>query len=557
MVGLSKNGMLITNICLILLSIALAVLFLMFPYIKEKNKPSLKEYLLNNKDRIFVSALLLVGFVSRLAFLDLLPGGLNQDEASAGYDAYAIMKYGIDRNGNPYPVHLVSWGSGQNALYSYICIPMIFILGVNETSLRLPMAIIGCVSLYVLYKILNKRFNSKTTIFGLFFLVICPWHIMKSRWGLESNLFPDLVFIGTYFLFEYLSDKKLRYLIISSIILGLSAYSYGTSYFFLFFFVIGYLIYLLIRKEITIKHSIITLSIIGIISIPIILFLYVNLFDKETINFLWFSIPKLNVDRFQDVTNIYSDSFFESAKENMKNALYLLFNQYDGLPWNGIPYFGHVYLISIPFALIGLFNKNEKNKSLLWIFRIWLIVAVLMLLIVSPNTNRINIIFFPIIVFAIFGLVELFELSKKFEKILIPSYMIFYLVFSSYYATEWNNNLKANFYYGLGESITFVDRMEDKNKVFVSSNINMPYIFVLYYTEYDVNEYIETVSYYNENGAFEMVKSFGDYNFYLPYNIVKGNVYIVSVYDNTYEGVDLSSYNVTYFGYFYVIDARK
>ena len=92
MVGLSKNGMLITNICLILLSIALAALFLMFPYIKEKNKPSLKEYLLNNKSRIFISALLLVGFVSRLAFLDLLPGGLNQDEASAGYDAYAIMK---------------------------------------------------------------------------------------------------------------------------------------------------------------------------------------------------------------------------------------------------------------------------------------------------------------------------------------------------------------------------------------------------------------------------------------------------------------------------------
>ena len=72
----------------------------------------------------------------------------------------------------------------------------------------------------------------------------------------------------------------------------------------------------------------------------------------------------------------------------------------------------------------------------------------------------------------------------------------------------------------------------------------------------DVNEYIETVSYYNEDSAFEMDKSFGDYNFYLPYNIVKGNVYIVSVYDNTYEGVDLSSYNVTYFGYFYVIDAR-
>ena len=556
MVGLSKTGMLITNVFLILLSVLFAGLFLMLPYIKQKNKSSLKEYLSNNKTRIFISVLFLIGFLSRVAFLDLLPGGLNQDEASAGYDAYAIMKYGIDRNGNSYPVHLVSWGSGQNALYSYICIPFIFILGVNEISLRLPMAIVGCVSLFILYKTLNKRFSVKTTIFGLLFLVICPWHIMKSRWGLESNLFPDLVFIGTYFLLEYLSDKKLRYLIISSVILGLSAYSYGTSYFFLFFFVIGFLIFLLIKKEISILHSVVTLGIIGIISIPIILFLYVNIFDKETINFLWFSIPKLNVDRFQSVTNIYSDSFFESAKENMKNALYLLFNQYDGLPWNGIPYFGHVYLISIPFAILGIFRKSEKNSSLLWIFRIWLIVAFLMLLIVSPNTNRINIIFFPIIVFAIFGLVELFELSNKFEKILIPSYLVFYLVFSSYYATNWNENLKANFYYGLGDSISFVNNMENKNKVFVSNNVNMPYIFVLYYSEYDVNEYIETVEFYNENDAFEMVKSFGEYNFYLPYNITKGNVYIVSVYDNIYSDMDLSSYSVTYFGYFYVIDAR-
>ena len=91
MVGLSKTGMLITNVFLILLSVLFAGLFLMLPYIKQKNKSSLKEYLSNNKTRIFISILFLIGFLSRVAFLDLLPGGLNQDEASAGYDAYAIM----------------------------------------------------------------------------------------------------------------------------------------------------------------------------------------------------------------------------------------------------------------------------------------------------------------------------------------------------------------------------------------------------------------------------------------------------------------------------------
>ena len=117
MVNLSQTGMLITNIIIIILTIGLSALFFMWPYIANKERPSFNEYFSNNKERLFASIILCVGFLTRVAFLDLLPGGLNQDEASAGYDAYAIMTTGMDRNGNVLPVHLVSWGSGQNALY--------------------------------------------------------------------------------------------------------------------------------------------------------------------------------------------------------------------------------------------------------------------------------------------------------------------------------------------------------------------------------------------------------------------------------------------------------
>ena len=56
-----------------------------------------------------------------------------------GYEAYSILNYGIDRNGNVLPVFLVSWGSGQNALYTYILIPFIKLLGLSSFSVRLPM----------------------------------------------------------------------------------------------------------------------------------------------------------------------------------------------------------------------------------------------------------------------------------------------------------------------------------------------------------------------------------------------------------------------------------
>ena len=143
MVYLTTAGKLWVNIGLIVLSILIGGLVFWLPYLKKRKSVSLRLFFAENRLLFYTALALVFGFISRTAFLDLLPGGLNQDEASAGYDAYAILKYGIDRNGIRYPVHLVAWGSGQNALYSYLCMPFLLALGVNEISLRLPMALAG------------------------------------------------------------------------------------------------------------------------------------------------------------------------------------------------------------------------------------------------------------------------------------------------------------------------------------------------------------------------------------------------------------------------------
>ena len=155
-----------------------------------------------------------------------MPNALNCDEASSGYEAFSILNYGIDRTGNKLPVFLESWGGGQNALLSYLMIPFIAVLGLNTLSIRLPMAILGCISLVILYMLLKKIANKKIAIIGLAFFAICPWHIMKSRWGLESNLFPDLMLIAIYLLIVGLekNNKILYYL--AFVIAGLTAYSY-------------------------------------------------------------------------------------------------------------------------------------------------------------------------------------------------------------------------------------------------------------------------------------------------------------------------------------------
>lgn len=86
---------------------------------EERNFMEKKTALSEEKKQwLIVAAIMLVGILVRLLFVGRYPAGLNQDEASAGYDAFAVLNYGIDRNGIHNPMHLIAWGSGQNMAYS-------------------------------------------------------------------------------------------------------------------------------------------------------------------------------------------------------------------------------------------------------------------------------------------------------------------------------------------------------------------------------------------------------------------------------------------------------
>ena len=121
---------------------------------------------------IIIAILLLIGILSRILFIDKQPNALNVDEASSGYEAWSILNYGIDRNGNFLPVFLISWGSGQNALYSYLMIPCVKLLGLNTLSVRMPMAVIGSISLIVFYLLIKELKNEKVAIIGLAFFIL-------------------------------------------------------------------------------------------------------------------------------------------------------------------------------------------------------------------------------------------------------------------------------------------------------------------------------------------------------------------------------------------------
>lgn len=502
---------------------------------------------------------LIIGMLIRIVGIADMPNALNCDEASAGYEAFSILNYGIDRNGNFMPAFLVAWGSGQNALLSYLMIPFIKVLGLCTLSIRLPMAILGCISLIIMYLLLKKISNKKIAVIGLAFFAICPWHIMKSRWGLESNLFPDLILIFTYFLVKGLEDKNKVLYYISFVIAGMTAYAYGTSYYFLPVFLIPLLIILVKQQKITIKQAIVSIVIVGIVSLPIILYVIINTLGLDQINLPFVTIPKLEVNRYKELTSMFSGNFLTSSISNFIQSVKILITQNDWLQWNSIWPFGTIYLFSTIFTIIGLIDSFRKNSIIeikyKYIINIWFIVSVILTFICEPNINRLNIIMIPIIYYTIIGIYLSINNRKKLAICIAIIYIISFGLFIKKYFSQ-NCDEYGTFEANLKEVIQYVEQFEDKD-IYITDKIQSNYMHVLFYTQYDTRKFVETVNYENPYVEFRKVNSFGNYYFenITEINEDESKVYVIRKSDLKNYNLE-DNYKITEFEKYVVIQTK-
>jgi 4-amino-4-deoxy-L-arabinose transferase-like glycosyltransferase len=64
------------------------------------------------------------------------PPCINADEAAFGYNAYSILNTGADEYGTTFPLRLKSFGDYKMPLYSYLTVPFVGIMGLNDYSIR-------------------------------------------------------------------------------------------------------------------------------------------------------------------------------------------------------------------------------------------------------------------------------------------------------------------------------------------------------------------------------------------------------------------------------------
>lgn len=535
----------------------------------------------NNKIyNIIISLMILLGIVIRVIGIDKLPIGLNCDEASAAYDSYSILTTLRDRNNVFLPVYLLAWGSGQSSLLTYIMIPFIKIFGLNIITTRLPMAIISSMSILVFYKILKLCFDDDKSngkfyiLFGTLFFVLNPWHIMKSRWGLDCNLLPDLVLYGVYFLIKFFKydDKKSSFnLILAFVMFSISAYSYATAYLGLAIFCILIYIYGLTNHKISLKQVLCTIMITLLLTWPLILFVIVNFFNLDSIELPFLTIPRLRANRMLGSSILSSSNIFLSLAHNLIASFKLYITQNDDIYWNGLKGIGMCYIYSFPICLIGIvsfirerFIIKIDNKNVVDdLFFIWFTSAfILNLFHQEININRANFIIIPFIYFVIKGFTLLFNVKvmKVFSLILLT---LSFINFSYTYVDasikkekgiliEGINDAQYDcFAVGIEPVIKYVDSLNAKEICFYTS-IRESYIYVLYYLKKSPIDYYKNHELLYKDAIFNAVKVYGNWHFDQPSTLVMdpGYVYILEkgmakVIDSTiFDIKEMNSYIV-------------
>jgi hypothetical protein len=457
-----------------------------------------------------------VGIILRVWGFGANPPGLNQDEASTAYDAFSLVRHGVDRHGVRFPVVLVSWGSGMYALASYLEAPFIWLLGLKVWVARLPFLFAGIASLPLFFRLLLATTNRRTARIGVVLLALCPWHIMISRWGLDSNLLPFVFLVAAVLLVG--SVARPRRLIGAAFCCGLALYAYGTAYLVVPVFVTIILADGLARRLWPARMVLWAAGTFALVALPVGLFVAINSFGWSSIRTPIFSIPHLTgVPRFSSMGNLnmLSLDFFRQAWTNLVKGAAMFRAQGDGQIWNAVPGYGILYEFSPFLAVAGvalLADRNlRRDRDASFPLLAWSMAALVLTAFVEPNINRLNVAMLPF-VFCVAIAASLLSAYRSLAVLLCVLLAGSFAGFVGTYFGSYRDAAAGSFYASFGEAIQYASE-QTKDEICITDEVNMPYIYVLFYNQEDSLLFAKTARYENPGDSFERVSSFGRYRF--------------------------------------------
>ena len=486
---------------------------------------------MKRKECLLFWVILIAAVVVRCVGFPGIPGGINQDEAMAGMDAWALAQYGTDRYGTFMPVHFAAWQYGQmSVLLSYCMVPFIKLLGFGALSIRLPMLIVSCGTVALAYLVGKQLFSQRMGLFIMALTAINPWHFMQSRWSLDCNLFPHVFLLAFYLLLKGL--EKRRFLYLSMVFFGLTFYCYGVAVYSITPFLVVYAMWCLWKKQLRFREVLVCVVIFSLVALPEILVMAINLFGWPTIE-----TPFFTMSYFPESTRSNHILFLNfSVRQLGRNLLAMIMTcilQSPDAICNALPDFGPMYHISIPFMLLGIADYTKrlfKEKDIVQKTRQLALWGVLLtgvwvgLITYEVNVNRINIIFFPLIILCAHGIRVAAGKFRCLGYVSLGAYGICFVLFLGVYFTSFKEQILTNFNANFLSAVTQADGMEQYDRLYITANMDwqtnwqMAEILTQYACRIDAAYYQEKT---NVTGGRELLPYSGRYHF-VDVNYLRG-----------------------------------
>ncbi len=474
-----------------------------------------------------LALILLAGCLVRLAALDRNPLGLHQDEAYSAYNAWSVMRYGIDSYGYTRPVYYTVWGSGMSVLYSWLEMPFLALLGTTVWAIRLPQAVLGCLSIPAVYGLGKEMGGRHLGLLFAGFLAINPWHIQQSRFGLDANLAVPMFLFSMYFLCRYLNGKR-RSVWGAVFFAGLTLYSYALTWILVPAVLLLCLIFF--RRRICFDRRLLGAALLLFaMAVPLLLFLAVNFGWIPEIRTGIFSVPRLPAIRTDEM--VFSLS---ALKSRFLWLTAMLFAQHDDMWWISNETVGSYYYISTPFILAGFLYhvrvmidrvRNKKALPLHFLIAIWFAVAFALGCCVDlAKYHKVNYIHIPIILYGVLGLTCVLKLLRRFRwkqaaaagmwaaagvyLVSFCCYLYSQASFGLHYEHYGNSPLSHMHWYRYEEAIERAEALTEGDIGIYGLN----YVNLMLYKEMPPYTYMEQAV-YSGDLAFRRVQSIGRYYF--------------------------------------------
>lgn len=451
--------------------------------------------------------ILVLAALLRLCNLASLSLSLFGDELDVGYHALSLFKTGADYTGHFLPTYIQSLAEWRTPLLMYVTAPFVGLMGPSSFSVRLPVALLGLINIYLIYRLSNRLFPHPKKLIGLLAaltLAITPWHIHYSRIAFESTLLLTLLLVGFHLFLSYTHSQRFPYLLFP-IPLALSLYTYSTAALFVpLLFVALLFIY---RKRLKLKNLFLHLLFFFPLLIPYFLSLLSGEASNRFSGISIFSDPNLIDQVVTTRTEVWvTPSFWETLFHN-KVQIYLvtflrqylttfspqfLFLYSDTFARHSVTGFGALPWVTLPFLLLGLiYTLNNYKKPSSQFLLSWLLLSPIPSALTqngAAHATRLFILLPPLVIFAGIGLDLFFSsLKKSYRLITLITFVILVFLNLAFYWHSYSAHYAARnaklYNYGYEDIFKKLIPLQEKaNNIYINNSYQPSIISYAFYT---------------------------------------------------------------------------